>query len=73
MPKELRRAVELEGSNGRILGTEDYISNVNNSTCIGVCLKMSSKNNYKDMLDYFKSNAEGYADNILEDMKENAE
>lgn len=35
MPNELRRAVELEGSNGRILGTEDYISAVNNTTCIG--------------------------------------
>ncbi len=73
MPKELRRAVELEGSNGRILGTEDYISAVNNSTCIGGYLTASGKNNYRDMLDYFKYNAEGYADDILDDMKENAE
>ena len=73
MPKELRRAVELEGSNGRILGTEDYISAVNNSSGIGTCLSSSGKNNYRDMLDYFKSNAEGYADDILDDMKENAE
>ena len=73
MPKELRRAVELEGANGRILGTEDYISAVNNSSGIGTCLSSSGKNNYRDMLDYFKSNAEGYADDILDDMKENAE
>ena len=73
MPKELRRAVELEGSNGRILGTEDYISAVNNTTCIGGYIAASGKSNYRDMLDYFKYNAEGYADNILDDMKENAE
>lgn len=73
MPKELRRAVELEGSNGRILGTEDYISAVNNTTCIGGYIAASGKSNYRDMLDYFKYNAEGYADNILDDIKENAE
>ena len=73
MPKELRRAVELEGSNGRTLGTEDYISAVNNTTCIGGYIAASGKSNYRDMLDYFKYNAEGYADNILDDMKENAE
>ena len=73
MPNELRRAVELEGSNGRILGTEDYISAVNNTTCIGGYIAASGKSNYRDMLDYFKYNAEGYADNILDDMKENAE
>ena len=73
MPKELRRAVELEGSNGRILGTEDYISAVNNTTCIGGYIVASGKSNYRDMLDYFKYNAEGYADNILDDIKENAE
>ena len=73
MPKELRRAVELEGSNGKILGTEDYISAVNNTTCIGGYIAASGKSNYRDMLDYFKSNAEGYADNILDDMKENVE
>ena len=73
MPKELRRAVELEGSNGRILGTEDYISAVNNATCIGGYLTASGKSSYRDMLDYFKYNAEGYADDILDDMKENAE
>ena len=38
MPKELRRAVELEGSNGRILGTEDYISAVNNYNLYRRCV-----------------------------------